>query len=140
MGHDLIEELKKLKLCRLFWSEQISKELEQNITLEYEPLGEMGIYSKHYEFRLPYTGNEEDLLGTTAVIELKITSYNPDYDIKKAIEGKGCFHNVKIRVNKKSEILVTCHCRLWSNKKEEYCGDQSVLKKILRMDAEKPSS
>ena len=42
----IVEELKKHKLCSCFWSDEISAELEKEIQLTYEPVGDMGVYSK----------------------------------------------------------------------------------------------
>lgn len=46
----LCEELRKNDLCQNYWSEVIEFELEKEIRLAHEPVGDMGIYSKCFEF------------------------------------------------------------------------------------------
>ncbi len=127
----IVEELKKHKLCQYFWSDEISEELEREIRLTYEPVGDMGIYSKYFEFYVPYNGKKDCLLKTNAVIKLGITANTPDYDIHKAIEGIDFFHNVKIKVVRDGEVLLSSHFRLWSEEKEEYRGSETLLDEIL---------
>lgn len=128
----LLQELRKCKLCRLYWSDQISKELEQEIVLEYEPVGEMGVYKKQLSFNLQYGGEDTHLLGTEAIMNIIISAYSSEYSIQKAIDGIDCFHNVQIKVIRENKLLLTCQCRLWSGE-EEYCGSWSMMKLLLNV-------
>lgn len=127
----LLQELKKCKLCRLYWSEQIAKELEKEIVLEYEPVGEMGVFQKQLAFRLQYGGENSCFLGTEAIMDIKISAYNSEYNIQKASEGIDCFHNIQIKVVRGNQVLLTCKYRLWSEEDEEYCGSLSMMKLFL---------
>lgn len=123
----LIKELKKHELCNSFWSEQVNQELEKQISLQYEPIGEMGIYSKSFHFRSLYSGDKEFLLGTEGIIDIKISSNIPEYDIQKAINNIDCFHNVQIKVKKGEKLLLSSCFRLWDNQEEQFCGDKNFL-------------
>lgn len=128
----LLQELKKHKLCDWFWSEQIEEELNKDIVLEYEPVGDMGIYSKYFEFKELYCGNKKELLGSVAIINIAITANIPHYDIKKAVEGTDCFHNVTIKIAKEKINILTCHFRLWCGEEEDYSGEKSIIQNILK--------
>lgn len=127
----LIDELKKHDLCRLFWSKQIEETLGRKITLDYEETGEMGVYSRYFDFIQPYVGNEEKLSDTYALMHLSITANRAEYDIKKAMEGVDFFHNVQIKVMRGDTAIVTCRFRLWSGIEDEYCGNKDSLQFIL---------
>lgn len=128
MGQNLlVEELQQHPLFKSFWSEQIHELLEQEIILEYEPIGEFGIYSKYFEFCLPYIGIKKELYETKAFIKLGITANGPNYDIQKALNEKDCFHNVQIQIRRNNEILATNCFRLWSKEKDEYSGKKEIL-------------
>lgn len=129
--NSLIEELKKYELCRVFLNEEICRELSKKIVLQYEPIGELGIYSKYFEFKGMYCGDDKYLSGAEAVIRISVTANCREYDIQKAIEGSDCFHNVQMKVLKAGKEILTCRFRLWSNQKEEYTGDQSVWNMFL---------
>ena len=129
----IIKELRKHELCNMFWSEQIEKKLDEEITLNYEPIGEFGIYSIYYEFTLPYLGNRSNFSGTKAIIKIGITANSADYDIEKAIEGIDCFHNVQIDILKENDVILINRFRLWSGKEDEYSGNKEVLKDVLNM-------
>lgn len=127
----LIEELRRHKLFRLYWSRQMEEELQKEIVLSYEPVGEMGIYSKYFEYSAPYIGSEANLSDTIAVIHLSITSNSQDYNVQKAVSGLDFFHNVKIRIYKDDDLILTCKFRLWSKEEEEYSGTKEKLEFLL---------
>lgn len=130
-NHLLINELKDHKLCQCFWSEELEQELSKKIALSYKPMGELGVYNKHYEFRLPYNGLKEELYETHAVLHLDITSGTPAYDVQKAIGGLDCFHNVHILVFKNDSTIITNKFQLWNRAKNEYCGNEEMLNLFL---------
>lgn len=128
----LCEELKKNEVCNNYWAEQMEYELEKDIQLAHEPVGDMSIYSKYFEFHTRYIGDRPELLGTTAVVKIGITSNCPKYDIKKAEAGTDCFHNVRIIVSKEEKELITAKFRLWSEEEPQYCGKETALKLVLQ--------
>lgn len=128
----LCEELQKNEVYNNYWSKQMECELEKEIQLTHESVGDMNIYSKYFEFRTHYIGNLPELLGTTAVIKIGITANCSEYDIKKAEAGTDCFHNVKIIVCNEGKKLLTAKFRLWSEEKPQYCGNETVLKLLLQ--------
>lgn len=127
----ICDELRKNDLCRKYWSEQMEHDLEKDIQLVHEPVGDMAIYSKYFEFCANYCGEDDVLSKTYAIIKINITSNQPEYDIKKAMAGNDCFHNVRISVKKGEKILLTGKFRLWSNEEAEYCGNESSLSMLL---------
>ena len=127
----LCEKLRENKLCQNYWSKQIEYELEKDIQLTYEPVGDMAIYSKHFEFHTTYGGGKEELCGTTAIIKISITANHPEYDLKKAIAGTDCFHNIRIIVHKEGRELLTAKFRLWDKEEPRYFGDETILKMLL---------
>lgn len=132
MGQNLlIEELRNHQICKDFWDNRICEVLEQEIVLEYEPVGEMGVYSSYFEFCMPYVGNEKDLSEIRAFMKLGITASMPDYDIQKAIAGTDCFHNVQIQIKRDEEILAAICFRLWNGKKDKYSGSKEILNLLL---------
>lgn len=128
----ITEELKKHEICNWFWPKEIEKELEKDIELSYEPIGEMGVYSKCFEFSAPYCGTEKTLESAKAIIRIKITANDPIYDIQKAGQGKDIYHNVQIKVAIDEDTLITCKFRMWSGEEEEYCGNKEVLKRFFQ--------
>lgn len=127
----ITKELRKHELCKLFWSEKIVKGLDEDITLKYEPIGEFGIHSKYYEFSIPYVGGKSKFLETRAVIKLGITANTSDYDIKKAIAGIDCFHNVQIQIFKGDNVILTNKFRLWSGEEDEFYGNKDILEGFM---------
>lgn len=127
----LCVELQKNELCQNYWSKQIDCELEKDIQLTHEPIGDMAIYSKCFEFHTQYRGNKEELRGTTAVIKISITANQPEYDLEKAVVGLDCFHNVWIIVSKEGKELFTEKFRLWDTEESTYSGDKMALKMLL---------
>lgn len=127
----LINELKKRKLCRLFWSDEIEKTLNGDIVLTYEPVGDMGIYSKYFDFELLYCGANVQFAETTARMHIAITANGQVYDMQKAVAGTDCFHNIFIEVKREKESLFTCKFRLWDTEPEEYCGNQTIICTML---------
>lgn len=128
----MVEELKKHEICNWFWSDKIEKELEEDIELSYEPIGEMGVYSKCFELSAPYCGTEKTLKGAKAIIHIKITANDSKYNIQKAVQGKDIYHNVQIKVAIDEDTLITCKFRMWSGEEEEYCGNKEVLKRFFQ--------
>lgn len=128
----LCRKLQENKLCQKYWSEQIENELEKDIRLTLESVGEMAIYSKHFEFHTQYGGDKEELCATTATIKISITANIPEYDLKKAEAGTDCFHNVRIIVYKEGKKLLTAEFRLWDKKSLRYSGKETVLEMLLR--------
>lgn len=128
----LCEKLQENELCRNYWSKQIENEFEKDILLVREPVGDMAIYSKHYEFHTQYGGDREELRGTTAVIKISITANHPEYNLKEAEMGKDCFHNILIIVHKEGEELFTVKFRLWGKDEPRYSGEKSILKMLLK--------
>lgn len=127
----LCEELRKNDLCQNYWSEVIEFELEKEIRLAHEPVGDMGIYSKCFEFHTKYNGNKKELYGTIAVIKIRITANQSEYDLKKAAEGIDCFHNIRIIVDREGKELLTVKFRLWDKEDPIYSGDKKILKLLL---------
>ena len=130
----LTGELKKHKLCGLYWSDEVEEVLAGEITLEYEPVGDMGIYSRYFKFELSYQGDDSRLAGTSASMRISITSVNRAYDLEKAEAGEDCFHNVCIKVKRDKESIVTCEFRLWDEEAEKYSGDGEMMSLILGMN------
>lgn len=128
----LCEELRKNQLCQNYWSKQIEIELENDIQLTHEPVGDMAIYSEYFEFHTQYNGSKKELCGTTAVIKISITANQPGYDLEKAATGKDCFHNIWIIVNKEGKELLTAKFRLWDKEDPIYSGDKKALKMLLQ--------
>lgn len=128
----LCEKLRENKLCQYYWSKNIESELEKDIQLMQEPVGDMSIYSKYYEFHTQYSGDDEELLGTTAVINISITASHMGYDLKEAAVGTDCFHNVQIIVNREGKELITAKFRLWDKEEPKYSGDKTALKILLK--------
>ena len=126
----LCAELRKNELCNSYWSEEIEFQLKKDIQLTHEPVGDMAIYSKYFEFHTSYKGNIEELVGTTALIKLGITANQSEYDIKKAIAGTDCYHNVRIIVIKEKKEILKAKFRLWSEKETEYCGNENELRML----------
>lgn len=134
MNNILVEQLRKHDLCKLFWSEQIAQTLQKEIILEYEPVGEMGVYSRQFVFPMLYTGGDAFLSNTKAILNLKITSGSNEYNLQKAMAGEDCFHNVQIKIIEGSELIILCRFRLWCQEEEEYTGKKSVLKRVLSLE------
>ncbi len=127
----LCEELQKNELCQNYWSDEIGCEFERDMRLTHEPVGDMAIYSKYFEFHTDYCGNRKELCGTTAVIKMKITANEQEYDLNKAIDGKDCFHNIRVIVYREDQELLTAKFRLWGKEKPIYSGDKTALKILL---------
>lgn len=126
----IIEELKKNKLCALFWDKKIEIELNKPIQLVYEPIGEMGVYSKEYSFSLPYKGIDKRFSGLISLLEIKITSLQEEY--YSEIEGKELlFYNVTITIRNDKESIISTKYRLFSGNEPEYWGKESALKLFL---------
>ena len=133
MEKDILwEKLWENKLCQNYWSKQIESELENDIQLIHESVGDMAIYSKYFEFYTPYGGNKEELRGTTAVIKISITANHPRYDLEKAIKAIDCFHNIQIIVCKDGKEMLTAKFRLWDKEEPKYSGDKTILKMLLQ--------
>lgn len=128
----LCEKLQENELCRNYWSKQIENELEKDIQFMQEPVGDMEIYSKHYEFHTQYGGGREELRGTTAIIKISITAKHPEYDLKEAEAGKDCFHNIRIIVHKEGKKLLTAEFRLWDKEEPRYSGEKTILRMLLK--------
>lgn len=128
----LCEELRKNELCQYYWSKQIECELEKDIQLTHEPVGDMAIYSKCFEFHTQYSGDKEELRGTTAIIKIRITANQPGYDLEAAAAGKDCFHNIRVIVNREGKELLTAKFRLWDKEEPVYSGDKKSLKMLLQ--------
>lgn len=128
----LCEKLRENKLCQTYWSKQIECELEKDILLTHEPVGDMAIYSKRFKFHTWYGGNKKELLGTTAIIKITITANHPEYDLKKATVGTDCFHNIQIIVYKEGTELLTAKFRLWDKEEPKYTGNRKALKILLQ--------
>lgn len=128
----LIQELKQQKVLSWYWSEKMEKVLTEEIVLDYETVGDLGIYSKYYEFCIPYAGQITSLIGTEARIRIGITANTPKYDINKAIEGTDCYHNVLIVIYRNHAPILSVRFRLWSGEKAEYSGNESLLNDILQ--------
>lgn len=128
----LCEELRKNELCQNYWSKQIEYELEKDIQLTHEPVGDMAIYSKSYEFHVPYSGDKKELQGTTATIKIKITANQAKFDLNAAMAGVDCFHNIWIIVDREGKELLTARFRLWDREEPIYSGDKQTLKIFLQ--------
>lgn len=126
----LLQELLKNNLIKEYWN--LKEDIFSNpIALDYEPIGEMGIYSKSFHFELPYSGDSELFFNTVAVIDVKISSINPTYNLESAIRGGEPYHNVKIDIKRNNEYILSCKYRLWDETETEYCGKESVLKQYF---------
>ena len=128
----LCKELRKNELFQNYWSKQIEWELEKDILLTHEPVGDMAIYSKSFEFHTQYTGNQKELHGTTATIKIKITANRLEYDLEAAVAGRDCFHNIWIIIDREGKELLTVKFRLWDREEAIYSGDKATLKILLQ--------
>ena len=128
----LCDELQENELCKNYWSKAMEDELEKDIQLTHEPVGDMAIYSKYFEFHTQYGGDREELRGTTAIIKIGITANHPVYDLEKAAAETDCFHNVRIIVSRGDKELLTAKFRLWGKEEPEYSGDRATLKMLLQ--------
>ena len=127
----LIEELRKNSLCNEYWDKEIEIALTKEIVLEYEPVGTMGVYRCCFDFLLPYHGTNPALLGTEASLEVNITSSEKEYNLKKALAGKDCFHNIIIKVRKDGKKILSSEFRLWDEGEELLSGKKSIIEAIL---------
>ena len=126
----LLQELMKNKLFQEYWNNN-NEIFHQPIVLDYEPIGEMGIYSKTLNFELPYHGDCMFFFDTIAIIEIKISSLSPIYNLESAASGGEPYHNVTIRIKKNNDYILSCKYRLWDETEAEYCGKETALKSFF---------
>lgn len=128
----LVKEIKANAVCDLFWDEkQIEDELSRPIELTYEPVGELGVYSKDFVFSLPYKGNDDRCKDLIAVLEMKITSDQKDYKAEPGEFDDNCYYNVKINIMNNKEKILSTKYQLFSTAEPEYWGRESAIKMIL---------
>lgn len=125
------EEIKRNKLCMLFWDEQIDHELDMPLDLIYEPVGEMGIYSKEYSFCLPYRGDDNRLKGLVAVFLLKITSAEMQNGSIAGIKNDNCYYTLLLTIKKDNKKILASKVQLFSCEEPEYWGTESALRLFL---------
>ena len=133
MMMELLQELMKNDLFKRYWKDN-NDIFYQPIVLDYEPVGEMGIYSKMFRFELPYSGDCAFYNSTVAIIDIKISSLNPVYSLESAIAGNEPFHNVCISIKKNNDYLLSCKYRLWDAGEAEYCGKETALRNFFAIE------
>lgn len=127
----ILEELRQHKGISLYCTNVIEELLDENIILEYTPVGEMGVYKKGYIFTLHQIGKIEKLENTCAELNLIITSHKQIYDIEAAIRGEDCFHNVIIKIRNKAEEIAQIKFRLWNDAPDIVSGRSDIVSKLL---------
>ena len=127
----IVEELKKNRLCALFWNKKVEDDLNKPIELKYEPIGEMGVYSKEYSFLLPYNGDDNRFAGLLALMEIKITSLHKEYYLTEEENDDSFYYNVKITIRNDKESIISTKFRIFSDEEPEFWGKESALRLFL---------
>lgn len=127
----IVEELKKNRLCALFWNKKVEDDLNKPIELKYEPIGEMGVYSKEYSFLLPYNGDDNRFAGLLALMEIKITSLHKEYYFTEEENDDSFYYNVKITIRNDKESIISTKFRIFSDEEPEFWGKESALRLFL---------
>ena len=80
------EELKKHNIFRMFWNEDISKEIKGIIKLSFVPQEYVSFYQKQIEYDLKCVANVAPYDSLNAKAEFILTSLDPEIDIDNAIK------------------------------------------------------
>ena len=121
----IIQEIKKRKICDIYWNEEIESQLKSPIKLKYAPNEYISYYKAEYSFNLIYLGNDDKLNNTTAKLNLIFTSNEEHFDFEEAMQdslGNNHSINAVVAVYLNSKEIFTSRFRLFSKDEDQVSG------------------